>query len=532
MKMVKSLILSSAAGLVAMSGAQAADLPVKAKPVEYVKVCSLYGAGFWYIPGTDTCIRIGGAIRIDTVFNGGQYDAPFWQGGGGGGGLRSQNYYNTRARANSTLDTRTATEYGVLRTYSNIQFDWSAGRENIAGGFVEVDYAFLQFVGFTFGKAVSQFDAPWVLAKPSISSGFFSGSNNQTGINQIAYTATFGNGVSGTISLEDAAAYRNAGIYNTSGIILAPGATPFLTTTYGAAPNGANNTFLGNAQGGTHVPDVVGNLRLDQAWGTLHFGAALHNVNATYYNPGNQNSGHPSDAWGGAGTVALELKQLPTGVGDSFKIESTYANGAAKYVFGGTIDTLGGGRFAKIGGTSLPGAFQSLAFGYILDGLYPNIPGAGITKSNAWEVDAWFEHYWSPQWRTSVFASYSHIGYGSAGNALLAQAFGPGGRLGTAGVAVPGASIAGGVTTANLFLNPGSSFDFNIIQAGTKTSWQPVKDLTLSAEFIYSRLDQNLSGTYVNVPGAGLGGGKPPGATYELRSQNLYNGSVQILRSF
>src|SRR5437016_6354682 len=63
MKMVKSLLLVSAAGLVAMSGAQAADLPVKAKPVEYVKVCSLYGAGFYYIPGTDICMKVGGYIR-------------------------------------------------------------------------------------------------------------------------------------------------------------------------------------------------------------------------------------------------------------------------------------------------------------------------------------------------------------------------------------------------------------------------------------------------------------------------------------
>ena len=60
MKMVKSLILGSAAALVAMSGAQAADLPVKAKAVEYVKVCSLYGAGFWYIPGTYNFIKLGG----------------------------------------------------------------------------------------------------------------------------------------------------------------------------------------------------------------------------------------------------------------------------------------------------------------------------------------------------------------------------------------------------------------------------------------------------------------------------------------
>ena len=54
MKMVKSLFLGTAAGLVAVSAGQAADLPVKAKPVEYVKVCNLYGAGFYYMPGTDT----------------------------------------------------------------------------------------------------------------------------------------------------------------------------------------------------------------------------------------------------------------------------------------------------------------------------------------------------------------------------------------------------------------------------------------------------------------------------------------------
>ena len=64
MKMVKSLLLGTAAGLVAMSGAQAADLPVKAKPVQYVKICSLYGAGFYYIPGTDMCLKIGGWVRV------------------------------------------------------------------------------------------------------------------------------------------------------------------------------------------------------------------------------------------------------------------------------------------------------------------------------------------------------------------------------------------------------------------------------------------------------------------------------------
>src|SRR3954453_1192644 len=244
MKMVKSLILGSAAALVAMGGAQAADLPVKAKAVEYVKVCSLYGAGFWYIPGTDTCIRIGGAIRIDTAINGGIYDNPFWRGGASGAQNYGKDWYTTRSRLNLTEDTRTATEYGVLRTYANVQFDWTRGGSGIAGGApVEVDLAFIQFAGFTFGKAVSQFDPQWVLSKPTITSGVLLGSNNATGINQVAYTATFGNGVSGTISLEDAQPYRAAGIVNSSFAFLAP---------FGAAaspPAGAYGVpnFTGNA---------------------------------------------------------------------------------------------------------------------------------------------------------------------------------------------------------------------------------------------------------------------------------------------
>ena len=77
MKMVKSLLLGSAAGLIAVAGAQAADLPVKAKAVEYVKICSLYGAGFYYIPGTDTCLKIGGYVRTEWNHNaGGSFTTP------------------------------------------------------------------------------------------------------------------------------------------------------------------------------------------------------------------------------------------------------------------------------------------------------------------------------------------------------------------------------------------------------------------------------------------------------------------------
>ncbi|MCX7318317.1 MAG: porin [Hyphomicrobiales bacterium] len=500
MKTIKGLILGSAAGILAVGGAQAADLPVKAKAVEYVKVCSLYGAGFYYIPGSDTCIKIGGAIRIDTSFNANAYDTPFWQGGAGGSGAYTQDYFLTRERINLTTDTRTATEYGVVRTYANIQFDFSQNRESIAGGFTEVDYAFIQFAGFTFGKAVSQFDPQWALSKPTISSGFLAGPNNTTGLPQIAYTASFGNGVSGTIALENASPYRNAGLYNNSVALVGPFGSN-TSGTYGVS----SNTFTGNSYGGNHIPDVVGNLRLDQAWGSLHFGAAMHTITPTFYsNAAGAAGAHADDSYGFAVNGAIEFKNLPTGAGDSLKFNATYAKGAAKYAFtGGTTDTSGGGRFAKADA-------NSIAFGYVLDGVYTN--GGQIQQSEAWSVVGFYEHYWNPAWRTSLFGSYSAISYGDSGNALLAAAFAPGRTLGSNNGTLVGST---------------NNFDFAIAQIGSRTAWTPVKNLTLSAEFTYSRLEQKLDGSLTGLAVSGR-----PTGTYAVQNQNLYNGSVQILRSF
>ena len=66
-KMVGAAVFVGA--LLVVSSTHAADLPVKAKPVEYVKICSLYGAGFYYIPGTDICLRVGGYSFIEAGYN-------------------------------------------------------------------------------------------------------------------------------------------------------------------------------------------------------------------------------------------------------------------------------------------------------------------------------------------------------------------------------------------------------------------------------------------------------------------------------
>src|SRR3977135_4287425 len=125
MKMVKSLLLGAAAGLVAVAGAQAADLPVKAKPIEYVKICSIYGAGFFYIPGTDTCTKIGGWVRFEADFNAGGSPSPFYSGGGGRNTRVDTPDVTLRDRWVISNDIRTQTEYGTLRAYTRAGFDWT-----------------------------------------------------------------------------------------------------------------------------------------------------------------------------------------------------------------------------------------------------------------------------------------------------------------------------------------------------------------------------------------------------------------------
>src|SRR5437588_2564075 len=234
MTMIKSLVLGSAAGLIALSGAQAADLPVKAKAVEYVRICSLYGAGFFYIPGTDTCIKLGGYLRVDTTFNGATYGGPAWSGDLGQGN-RYRDYFSSRSRMALTVDTRTATEYGVVRTFGQADFQFNNfGTSNpsnsigtatglnanllstAGGGYVAVEMVFIQFAGFTFGKSASAYATPWQGFPGNINSSLLGGQNTDTGVNNIQYTAELGNGVSASIGLDEPTVWDRTAVYNSS----------------------------------------------------------------------------------------------------------------------------------------------------------------------------------------------------------------------------------------------------------------------------------------------------------------------------
>ena len=497
-KKLRGVVLGSTACLIGSIGAQAADLPVKAKAVEYVKVCSLYGAGFFYIPGTDTCIKLGGYLRVDTTFNGSNvYDAPAWS-GAAGQITRARNYYFSRSREDINIDTRTATEYGAVRTYFDAVFQWSTG-DGIAGGTLGVYYAYIQFAGFTFGKALSQFDTPWAGYPGNQGSFLLGGRDALSGVNQFAYTAQFGNGVSVAISAEEQYAYDQAQLLNVNGTGVAGVFTGSAAGYMAGSGPGAGG--FGAGYGGVASPDIVAHLRVEQAWGLFQLSGALHDIHSPYYGT-TETSGHPTDAWGGAVLAALSLKNLPTGPGDTINLDATYAIGAARYVLSG-LSPVG---FQMFGGTSVPGAYQSLAIGTSSDGIY----GAGgqIQKTTTYGIRGAFTHNWDPHWATALFGSYSKQTYNAAGTALYCAGFAS---------VVPGQG-------ATYTCNP----NFSIAQVGTYTSWTPVKNLTFSAEMMYTWLNQSMSG----VTGAVSPGGVKPFASYSFANQGTLSGMVRAQRVF
>jgi len=482
-----------------MGGAQAADLPVKAKAVEYVRICSLYGAGFFYIPGTDTCIKIGGYMRIDSTFNGGIYDQPAWSADLGLGD-RYRNSFVDRSRMALTIDTRTATEYGVVRTFGQADFQFdilgsSSSNPTVlntnlgnnltsalptpGNGFTAVEYVFLQFAGFTFGKSSSAYSTPWNGYPGNNSSFLIGGNDTVTGVNNIQYTAQFGNGVSATIGLDDPSAFNRTAIYN-------------LSTPLSAAGVG------GNAYAGVNMPDVVGNIRVDQAWGLFQISGAVHEVDASYNTlagatltpanlvgavAGSELSGHPDTKYGGSVMAALQIKNIPTGPGDDIKFDATWAKGDTKNVISTSASSP---NFLMLGGTHGQfGANQTIGFGATTDGVYLPVAAGGdgsIHLTTSYGVRGAFNHNWDPYWSSSLFGGMGWVRYDATAQAEYCATY--------------GAAVAGrGITYT---CNP----NYTISMLGAVTRWTPVKNLTFSAEAIWTHLTTGFSGFATFSPGA------------------------------
>ena len=477
---VSTLLLASAAAF-ATTAASAADLPSKkAAPVEYVRVCSTMGAGFFYIPGTDTCIKIGGRARYE--FQVGQTFA------------RNDASTGSRTTGRIYLDTRTATEYGLLRAYTRFDisrrigqiYSGSSARMGIGFTGTSVDYrgqaqtevaldrAFVQFGGLTAGRTESFFD---FYAGDLEYIGTTAGSALTT--NMLAYTASFGNGFSATLSVEDPVERRN-GVADLAGLGFV-GLNPYYSYT------------------GSGAPDLVGNLRVEQGWGSAQLSGAVHQVRIGQYagvGTSAANNGLSPDAkWGFALNAGVTFN-LPFTPGDTLTLQGTYEKGAASYIasnpFG--IGTIFGAGFGGLGNLVL----QDATF-------YATGPtSARLDLTSAWGLTAAGLHYWTPTIRQALFASYVKVDQ-------------PGGAVAAANALAVG---LGGTTVDNPLR------DFSYWTIGTNVTWSPIKDLDIGAEVDYLRLKANGGPLAVN----GAIATDPFGKLYS--NESIVVGRLKIQRDF
>ncbi len=402
MKMVKSLVLGTAVAFAATVGAQAADMPVKAKPVSYVKICPQYGPGFYYIPGTDICLKVGGLLLAEVGYNArGAITFNAYSNAAGATGFDgTTNYVNWRSRAYYTLDSRQNTAYGTLRTFFFGGFEFTNGQNAVIGNnapnYAFIQFAFLQFAGFTAGYATSFFDfAPNYLVL-SVQSQPWAWNN------LFAYTANFGNGLSATISIED--------------------------------PTEQRSQLIGSAYGGHEAPNIIGNIRVDQAWGSAQLAGALTPIRST-------NLG-VDEEWGWAVSFGIEIKLPMLGAGDSIKFQASTSEGALDFT------GLGGTPNGAVGGIGYVGLGQPgvLAFGDA------QLVAGTLLLSEASSMSLQLRHFWTPALRSAFHVGWNEAyGFGAVGGNRSVQTH----------------------------------------QIGHSLVWSPVAGLNLSLDVIYTEADVN-----------------------------------------
>lgn len=140
---VKSILLSSTVAFVAISGAQAASTFIaEPEPVEFVRVCDAYGKGYFYIPGTETCMRLSGNVRADFI-GGDNIDANT------NADLNTKNKtYSASSRLTLVFQAASETELGTLRSYARIFSNWNNG-QNKDGA--KLTAAYIELGGFRVG---------------------------------------------------------------------------------------------------------------------------------------------------------------------------------------------------------------------------------------------------------------------------------------------------------------------------------------------------------------------------------------------
>jgi hypothetical protein len=484
--MVRNLLLGSVAGLAAVGGANAADLPVKAKPVQYVKICSLYGAGYYYIPGSDTCIRFGGYIRADYGYNVRGARTPHYAGASGARD-RTVPTYSTRHRANLSVDTRTQTSYGTLRTFTSIHFN------NEDGGNVTptLARAMIQWAGFTFGHAQSFQDTWGVTASWHYHTQQNDSTTGAAGVNQIAYTWDLGNGMTFTLGADEARRKSLTDADATNAFVV--GSEPV------------------NTHAGMKIPDLYAAFKVNQAWGYWATSVVAHSVAATYWEcdgvAASDICGHPDDEWGWAIQTGGEFKLGMIAPGDRFGFVFRYGQGASAFSGGSNLSspsTFGGGN--------------RVALGFMTDGIYTD--GNQIELTTTWSVGAGYEHNWTRQLKTSFTGEYTKVLYNDVAAASIAS-----------NVCGDGARIA--IVTGSC--DPNWAF----FQGGIRTQWTPAPGFILGVDLAYTKVftafegaDAALNGSGANVLGGHRSSDEDGGSLYRVADQDVYSVVFRVQRNF
>ena len=490
-------------------------------PVEYIRACSMYGAGFYTVPGTDACIKIGGYIRLQGTFNGsgeGTVNGADNMAPQGRNDRFDSSNVNYDARAVMSADVRAPTSIGMLRGYLRVgaEMDTPIGSSWMTtlaqpvqsnAPFVFWDRGYVQFAGFTVGKTRSFFDI-FAASDGYLTYGNLrtTGDTDLTGVIMAAFTYNWGNGFSSSLSVEDPNGHYKVGAAN-----LASPAFGFGTLTVdNAFQSGALNQGMG-------VPDIIANLRVDQSWGYAGISGALHQVAGGYFSTpiGATDPcgafapcsalGHPPVKFGGAVAVGGDI-YVPTGPGDTFGVNAVFSDGAVDFATKGNRWQLYSGN--------------SAGFAWGVDGVFDNVGSDGsIQLTKAWSINSGYEHHWNDQWKTSVYGGYAAVNYNGTATGIINQ------HLSATPARVAGAAVCGvpveGVVQPPLNMSGAGntcSPDYSFWQVGTRTQYSPTPWLDLGVDTTYTRLNTAYRGSNVTL----AGNGAQPGGVYSIDDQNVW----------
>jgi hypothetical protein len=506
-----------------------------------VKVCSLYGDGFYYIPGTQTCIKIGGFLRTEVDFHAGGSFTPFFA--TNGLQTRGNDAATTRARGVITLDTREQTSWGTLRSY--IAGGWQyttndaptlslAGASVGSGGGAASPSnsnnsnayllrAFIQWGGFTFGKTASFYDF-FNTSKYSHQTNFIYQDYAGVGVFTYGYTQLLGNGVAWNIALQDPTNFEHP-IVDVS----------FGPTAGGLQPIAADNPFQVGATGPTNsgftnagfvVPDIVTSVRVDQAWGGAQVAAILHDNRANaYLIPGNgivDTTAHPGDKWGFAISGGLELNLANWGwsKGDSFAMQSQYCVGDSESCINNSGSRLADLFWARKSGGKIGLAWVDDAyFSNTAAGVFaPNAAQTGLQLPTVWNIWAAIQHYWTPDVRTSLYGGYAaYKANSSAVDASFCTPLHNGGTI-----------TNGGVIAGSAAVPASGCADWATWAIGSRTIWNPVRNLDIGVDVLYSALTKSaFEGATITFTPA-----QSPLEKLKPGSSNIVAGIVRVQYNF